>query len=140
MSGVARKVGIVGLLTTLGAMAQAPDRPEPTLSAAEMAVVTRQIATLKTPGERHIAEGWSNAKKVAELICRPAALAVLKKQAKRVDRVFLGPDAVASLTLESNRRLTGSGQFRTPQGWQDFSFTCELVPGTGKVTSFQPVR
>jgi hypothetical protein len=57
MSGVARKVGIVGLLITWGAIAQAADRPEPTLSAAEMAVVTRQIATLKTPEKAILRKG-----------------------------------------------------------------------------------
>ena len=44
-----------------------------------------------------------------------------------------------TLTLENNSRVTGTGQFRTPGGWTDFSFTCDLDPQTGKVTSFQPV-
>ena len=79
------------------------------------------------------------AKKVAELICRPAALLILKKQIAGVDRVFLGTDDPKTLTLESNQRLTGSGSARTPQGWQDFSFTCELDPETGKVTAFTAV-
>ena len=65
-------------------------------------------------------------------------LPVLKKQAKGVDRVFLGTDASDSLILESDQRLTGSGTFRTSQGWRDFTFTCDLSPETGKVTSFTP--
>jgi hypothetical protein len=133
------KVGVVGLLIALGTIVQPAKGQEPALSTAEKAVVDRQIATLKGSADRHVAEGWSSAKKVAELICRPASLPVLKKQAKGVDRVFLGTDAPATLTLESNQRLTGTGQFRTPQGWQDFTFTCELNPETGKVTSFQAV-
>jgi hypothetical protein len=63
----------------------------------------------------------------------------LKKQSTGVDRVFLGTDDPKTLTLENNSRLTGTGQFRTPSGWTDFSFTCDLDPQTGKVTSFQPV-
>ncbi len=100
-------------------------------------MVSHQIATLKSATDRQVAEGWSNAKKVAELICRPAALPILKKQAKGVDRVFLGTDTPESLSLESNQRLTGSGTFRTPQGWQDFTFTCDVNPETGKVTTFE---
>jgi hypothetical protein len=112
---------------------------EPDLSAAETTAVNRQIATLKAPGDRLVAQGWSNAKKVSELLCRPAALPVLKKQAAGVDKVFLGADAPETLTLESNHRLVGTGQFRTPQGWTDFKFTCDINPETGKVTAFEPV-
>ena len=111
---------------------------DPDLSAAETAAVNRQIATLKSPVDRHMANGWSNAKKVSELICRPAALAVLKKQTPGVDRVFLGTDDPKTLTLETSSRLTGSGQFRSPQGWTDFTFTCNINPDTAKVTAFQP--
>ena len=133
------KVPIVALLMALATIAQAAENHEPALSAAQTAVVSRSIATLKSSADRHVAESWSNSKKVAELICRPAALPVLRKQAKGVDRVFLGTNDSASLTLESNRRLTGSGEFRTPHGWQDFTFTCNIDPLTAKVTSFQPV-
>ncbi len=128
---------VVVLLISLGTIAHAADGQELALSPAEQAVVSRQIATLKSAADRQVAEGWSNAKKVAELICRPAALPVLKKQAKGVDRVFLGTDAPESLSLESNQRLTGSGTFRTPQGWQDFTFTCDVNPETAKVTKFE---
>jgi hypothetical protein len=127
------------VLTVLAAITPAVYASEPDLSAAETAVVNRQIATLKASGDRHMATGWSNAKKVAELICRPAALSVLKKQTPGVDRVFLGTDDPQTLTLESNSRLTGTGQFRTPQGWTDFAFTCNVNAETGKVTAFQPV-
>jgi hypothetical protein len=138
MSGPGWKMGVAGLLISAGAVAQTAAIQEPALSPAEMRIVERQIATLESPGERHMAEGWSNAKKVAELICRPQALIVLKKQSNGVDKVFLGTDASDSLALESNHRLTGSGQFRAPQGWRDFTFTCDLNPETGRVTAFQP--
>lgn len=112
---------------------------EPDLSAAETKVVNRQIAMLKASTDRRMAQGWSNAKKVAELLCRPAALPVLKKQSTGVDRVFLGTSDPGTLTLESSSRLTGTGQFRTPKGWTDFTFTCDLNPDTAKVIAFQPV-
>jgi hypothetical protein len=127
------------LLMALATIAQAAEIHEPALSAAQTAVVSRSITMLKSSTDRHVAESWSNSKKVAEMICRPAALPVLKKQAKGVDRVFLGTDDPASLTLESNRRLTGSGEFRTPHGWKDFTFTCNIDPQTAKVISFHPV-
>jgi hypothetical protein len=134
-----RGLKAVAVLAILAWMAPALPASEPDLSAAETTRVDRRIASLKSSGDRHMAEGWSNTKKVAELLCRPAALPVLKKQSTGVDRVFLGTDDPKTLTLENNSRLTGTGQFRTPSGWTDFSFTCDLDPQTGKVTSFQPV-
>ncbi len=118
---------------------QAANQTEPALSPAESAAVTRQVATLHSSVDRSVANGWSNAKKVAELICRPAALPVLKKQIPGTDRVFLGTDDPRTLNLESNAKLTGTGSARNPKGWQDFSFTCEIDPETGKITSFVPV-
>jgi hypothetical protein len=112
---------------------------EPALSAAETAAVKRQIATLHSSAERSMANGWSNAKKVAEMICRPAAIPALDKQISGVDRVFLGTDDPKTLTLESDAKLTGTGSARYPKGWQDFTFTCEVDPATAKVTSFEPV-
>lgn len=134
------KTAAIALLITLGTLANAADRNEPALSTAQAAVVSKQIAALRSPADRGVAQGWSNAKKVAELICRPAALAVLKKQVKGADRVFLGTDAPLSLILKDNRELTGSGEVRAPQGWQDFTFTCSLNPTTGKVMAFQTVQ
>jgi hypothetical protein len=118
---------------------QAANQTEPALSPAESAAVTRQVATLHSSVDRSMANGWSNAKKVAELICRPAALPVLKKQIPGTDRVFLGTDDPKTLNLASNAKLTGTGSARNPKGWQDFSFACEIDPETGKVASFVPV-
>jgi hypothetical protein len=117
---------------------QAASQSEPGLSPAETAAVTRQIATLHSSVDRSVANGWSNSKKVAELICRPAALPVLKKQIPGTDRVFLGTDDPKTLNLESNAKLTGTGSARNPKGWRDFTFTCELNPETGKAASFTP--
>jgi hypothetical protein len=133
-----RTVMITVLLVT-AAMPHTLSAIEPDLPAAETTAVNRQIATLKASGDRRMAQGWSNTKKVAELLCRPAALPVLKKQTAAVDRVFLGTDDPKTLTLENNSRLAGSGEFRTPKGWTDFTFTCDLDPQTGKVIAFQPV-
>ena len=109
---------------------------EPALSRAETAAVNRQIATLHSTTDRSVANEWNNAKKVAELLCRPAALPVLKKKIVGSDRVFLGTDDPKTLNLESDQRLTGMGSARAPKGWQDFTFTCELDPANGKVTAF----
>jgi hypothetical protein len=139
MKSVICKSVTIGLLLALCMLANAADHSEPALSAAQTAVISGQIATLKSPVDRHVAQGWSNAKKVAELICRPVALSTLKKQTKGADRVFLGTDAPESLTLESDRQLTGRGEVRTPQGWRDFTFTCDLDPTTGKVVHFRTI-
>ncbi len=119
--------------------AQTASQPEPTLSAAETAAISRQIANLHSPVDRSVANSWSNSKKVAELICRPAALPVLKEQIPGTDRIFLGFGNPKTLNLESNAKLTGTGSARNPKGWQDFTFTCEVNPKTGQVTSFVPV-
>jgi hypothetical protein len=148
MNGTARKFAMVLMLLGLAAMAsttqpfaQDTDQSQATiLSKAEAANVDRQIMILRNPGEWRMAAGWSDAKKVAEMICRPAALRVLQKQNKAVDRVFLGTDDPTSLTLESNARLTGTGEYRTPQGWQNISFVCEVKPATANVTRFQSTR
>jgi hypothetical protein len=125
------------MLVALASVAQAANNQEPALSAAEKEVVARQIATLRAPADRTLAANWSNAKKVAEWICRPAALPAVRKQDQRAGRVVLGTDELKSLTLETNGRLTGSGLFRTVHGWTDFNFACEVNPETAKVISFQ---
>ena len=129
--------GMFGLLFALGAAAQEASSNNAALSPAEQAIITRQIGTLKSATDRQVAQGWSDAKKVAEMICRPAALSTLKKDNKGVDKVFLGTDSPESLTLATIGRLMGRGQFRSSKGWQDFTFTCEINPKNAKVTGFQ---
>lgn len=109
----------------------------PRLSPAQASVVASKIATLKYPQERALASGWSDAKKVAEFMCRPLAMKVLKRGYKGADRVFLGTDDPGTLNLVSNRSLAGSGQVRTSNGWQTFTFTCGVDPRTGRAVSFQ---
>lgn len=120
-----------------GAVAAGP--AEPSLSPAQKVVVEGAISRLKSPEERNLANGWSNAKKVAEFICRPAALPVLKRRAPGADKVFLGTDQPATLTLVSQRSLTGVGQARTGAVWRDFTFSCALTPSSGRVAGFTAV-
>ena len=118
----------------------APATPaEPPLSPAQKAVVEKVISRLKSPEERNLASGWSNAKKVAEFICRPAALPALRRQSPGADKVFLGTDDPTTLTLVSKRSLTGVGQVRSGSAWRDFTFTCALMPSSGKVAGFTAV-
>ena len=133
------KLALIAMLIVLTLDLQAADRQEADLSFAEKAIVEKKIAALRGQADRRLAEGWTNSKKVAELICRPAALPVIRKQAKSADRVFLGMGTPDSLTLERNDLLTGAGQYRTPQGWKEFRFTCKVNAETGKVTSFEAV-
>lgn len=121
------------------AAAPAGEAAEPALSPAQKAIVAKSIAALKSPEERSLAGHWSNAKKVAEMICRPAALPALKKQVPGADKVFLGTDDPTTLTLVSKRSLTGVGQVRSGAGWRDFTFTCALTPSSGKVAGFTAV-
>jgi hypothetical protein len=110
---------------------------EAMLSPAQVAEVEAQIAMLRAPEERALASEWSDAKKVAEFICRPLATRELQKWNKEADRVFLGTDDPATLELTSNRQLTGSGEVRTGSDWTSFTFTCEVDPQSGKALSFE---
>jgi len=124
---------------TVTALAQTVPRQEPQLSPAQSAIIQQKIATLHAAGERNIARSWSNAKKVGEVICRPEALTTLKKKNPAIDKVFLGTSDPASLALESNERLTGTGQYRIGHQWTNFTFTCDLNPKNGKASGFQIV-
>lgn len=106
------------------------------LSKAQQEVVDARIAELQTSEDRTVATEWSDAKKVAEIICSPLAARELKKWNEEADRVFLGTDDPATLQLSTNRLLTGSGQVRAGDTWTDFSFECELDPETGQARSF----
>jgi hypothetical protein len=133
---------LVEIAVVMSAAATAPTSApaaEPALSPAQSAKIARAIAALRTPEERSLASGWSNAKKVAEIICRPAALPALRKHAPDADRVFLGTDDPTTLTLVSTRSLTGVGTMRSGAKWKDFTFTCALTPSSGKVAGFTAV-
>ncbi|MET3525910.1 hypothetical protein [Phenylobacterium koreense] len=133
---------LVAIALLMSAAATAPAPPpaaEPALSPAQNAKISQAIAALKRPEERSLASGWSNAKKVAEVICRPAALPSLRRQIPEADRVFLGTSDPATLTLVSARSLTGSGSVRSGEKWRDFTFTCALTPSSGKVAGFTAV-
>lgn len=104
-------------------------------SAAQAAVIAGEIAKLKSPQERSLASAWTDAKKVAEFICRPLATSVLKRRLN-ADRVFLGTDDPGTLQLRSDGQLTGSGQYRAGNNWQNFTFSCALNPRNGTATSF----
>ncbi|WP_309084971.1 DUF930 domain-containing protein [Chelativorans sp.] len=107
------------------------------LSKAQQDVIAAQIAELRSNEEREMASSWSDAKKVAEFICRPLALQELRKWKKEADRVFLGTDDPSTLEMTSSQTLTGSGQVRVGSDWDDFTFTCRLDPDTGKALSFE---
>ena len=121
MTSTARIFAVLALLVSASAIARSAQSAQPELSKAESVIITRRIAILNTPGERRMAKEWPDAKKVAEILCRPAALRTLQHQAAGVDKVFLGTDDPTTLTLESDQRLMGIGQYRTPKGWQDIS-------------------
>jgi hypothetical protein len=129
------------VLTLLAAISVplAAQRPkhEPELSAEEARVVDQKIEGLRSEADRNVARSWSNSKKVAEILCRPAATAYWKKKTPGTDRVFLGTSDPSTLELESNGRLTGSGQYRSGGSWTDFHFTCELNADRGAVTKFE---
>ncbi|AOM41866.1 hypothetical protein [Xenorhabdus hominickii] len=81
-------------------------------------------------------DSWSETKKVAEFICRPLALSVIKQQYKDADKVFLGIDSPNDIRLENSSELIGIGMYRTDDGWNNIKFTCKL-DANGKAQSFK---
>lgn len=130
------------LLASLVAMAAYPAYPafaqdSSPLTDSQRQALDRAIGTLRTPADRNVASQWSDAKKVAEVMCRPLALQELKRTDAKVDRVFLGDDTPQSLSLKGNTVLEGSGQARGRTGWRNFTFTCALDPETARARSFE---
>lgn len=123
------------LMGSLPALGQSSGK-EPALSAGEARVIDMKIESMHSLSDRKVAREWSNAKKVAEVICRPHATAYWKKTVPGTERVILGTSDPSTLVLDSDRKLTGFGQYRTSKGWTDFNFTCELNPDRGRVSNF----
>ncbi|HGG5185948.1 TPA: hypothetical protein ACLGU7_004836 [Salmonella enterica] len=72
---------------------------------------------VKNKNDRQSARNeWSEARRVAEFLCRPVALKEIQKRYPDADRVFLGSGHNDGLTLHSASHLTGCGQFRTGGG------------------------
>ena len=131
-------VGIVAVLT-LFASANAENVTEPgksVLSYRQQQVIRNEFSKIQSPLERQMAMDWSDAKKVSETMCRPAALRYFRKQYRNADRVFLGDAQSDSLKLESNELLTGKGQVRAGGTWHYFKFSCQLNPRNGRAVSF----
>ena len=77
-------------LAMIASPAYAAAADAPRLSPAQASVIAGEIAKLKYPQERSLASHWSDAKKVAEFICRPLATAVLALAFVGVNVMHLG--------------------------------------------------
>lgn len=132
-----RRAALISVMLASPASAATPDIAH--LSPVQLSIVAREIAKLRYPAERALASKWTDAKKAAEFICRPLATKALKRRFKQADRIFLGTDDPNTLHLISSSRLEGSGQVRTINGWQTFTFTCGLSPRTGKAVTFETI-
>lgn len=128
---------LLGGALVLGSTSAVSANENTLLSAAQEEVIAQNIEQLQSQADRDVALSWSDAKKVAEFICRPLALDDLQKWNAEANRVFLGTDDPSTLNLESGRMLSGSGEVRTGDGWASFEFSCELNPDTGEALSFE---
>lgn len=126
------KTATLILLITLCPLANAADPPEVMLSPAEAAVISRQVGNLKSSTDANVAMGWSNAKKVAELICRPTALFPPEEadQGSRPgipwNRCATNPDTRKQ--SEADRQRAGSNT----SGLAGFYLHLQLEPGDGQ--------
>lgn len=131
-------LGIAAVLALLSS-ANAENVNEPAksvLSHRQQQVIRTEFSKIESPAERKMAMEWSDAKKVAETMCRPIALKYFQKEYKDADRVFLGNDKSDSLRLMGNEVLTGVGQVRAGGTWYYFNFACPLNPRNGRAKSF----
>ncbi|MDX7986057.1 hypothetical protein FE392_01730 [Xenorhabdus sp. 12] len=119
----------------LSSIAQA-QTPSTQLSLSQKKYLEKQISEQVTDKSalKEI-ESWSDTKKIAEFICRPFALPVIKKHHKDADKVFLGETSPNDIKLTSSSELVGIGMYRTGMDWHDIRFTCKL-DAAGKAQSF----
>jgi hypothetical protein len=106
------------------------------LTGTQQQTIARAIESLHGKADREVARQWTDAKKVAEVMCRPLALERLRHAHRGIDRVFLGDADAASLSLHSNALLEGIGQARVDNDWKTFAFSCGLDPRSGRAISF----
>lgn len=103
-------------------------------------IYLEEIMALQISNEQDrmaIKNNWTEAHQIAEFLCRPIAMAVIKKQEPLVETVFLSDGAQNGLILHSPIRLTGSGRYRiSGSEWIPFYFRCDLSSITGRVTRF----
>lgn len=123
------------------ALASAPSQAQGTttdgrLSPAQQRSIAEAIGRLHGVADRDVASQWSDAKKVAEVMCRPLALQRLRQTDRAIDRVFLGDTNPQSLSLAGNTLLQGTGQARSGNAWKTFSFACKLDPASGRASTF----
>ena len=135
LKGLAGVAALLVLFTSASAQ-NVPEQAKSVLSYRQQQVIRNEFSKIESPSERKMAMEWSDAKKVAETMCRPAALKYFQKQFKDADRVFLGNDQSDSLKLMGNQVLTGVGQVRAGGTWHYFNFACPLNPRIGQAISF----
>jgi hypothetical protein len=147
LRGVLLMIFILALGRSLGGLPDIPRSPPPAaegegqpLSAPQRAVLQQILRGLPDNGIRADILGWSPARQVAELICRPEGLAALSRLDgyREADGLILlsGPGNVP--VLEGNRRLIGQGRVHVPgSGWHAFRYTCGLDPDAGAVVGFK---
>ncbi len=133
--------GLAGIAAWLAVFntASAQNVTEPgksALSYRQQQVIRIEFSRIQSPSERRMAMRWSDAKKVAETMCRPFALQYFQQQYSDADRVFLGDARSGSLKLQGNELLTGTGQVRAEGGWHYFRFSCQLNPRNGRAVAF----
>ncbi|OTA15956.1 hypothetical protein Xvie_02293 [Xenorhabdus vietnamensis] len=127
-------LGASCLLLSAFAQAQAPSQQ---LSPSQKQYLQQQINEQTTDKSAlPMVKDWSDAKKVAEFICRPFALPIIKQHYKDADKVFLGDVSPDSMRLEHSSELNGIGMYRTDDGWHDIRFSCKLN-AAGKAQSFK---
>ncbi|MBC8950424.1 MULTISPECIES: hypothetical protein [Xenorhabdus] len=127
-------LGIISLLLSAFAQAKVPSQQ---LSPDQKKYLQQQINEQVTDKSAlPMVESWSDTKKVAEFICRPFALPIIKKYHKDADKVFLGVVSEDSIRLKHPSELVGIGMYRTDDGWHDIRFSCKL-DATGKARSFK---
>ncbi|PHM62513.1 hypothetical protein [Xenorhabdus ishibashii] len=132
-------LGIISLLLSAFAQAQVPSQKlSPDQKKYLKQLINKQVTD---KSELPTVESWSDTKKVAEFICRPFALSIIKKYHKDADKVFLGVGSEDSIKLNPPSELVGIGMYRADDGWHDIRFSCKLdATGKARIFKFFPIE
>ncbi len=124
---------IVGLVFSSSALQVYATEKDAKLTPQQVSALNTLIDKQVTrSGDRKIIEGWTEAQRVAEFICRPAVQKEIRQQFPAADKTILDL-GTGNHHLESPSLLTGNGQFRTGIEWTHFNYRCELTENSGMV-------
>lgn len=128
------------LLAVLGYSISLAHASDARLNQSQLDYLNALINTqVKEQSDIDIINGWTEAQRAAEFICRPLAEKTIKEQFHTSDRIILDQGADNQQHLVSATMLMGKGLYREGMNWTPFHFQCEISE-TGEAVNFHIVK